>query len=177
MTSAGDLLLASPGLHDGIFDRAVIFLLDHSPEGSMGLVLNRPSELRVEEALPTLDLTDGADPVYLGGPVEEGTALVLAEPADPIGADLHYARGGVGLIDLALPEPVQVIRARVFSGYAGWGPRQLETELRSGAWVIAPSREEDLWEDDSDDMWARIMSRSGVIDDFLRQYPGQPWLN
>lgn len=177
MTSAGDLLLASPGLHDGIFDRSVIFLLDHSPEGAMGLVLNRPSELRVEEALPALDLTDGRDRVYIGGPVEEGTALVLAEPADPIAADLHYARQGIGLLDLALPEPVQVIRARVFSGYAGWGPRQLETELRSGAWVTTSARDADLWDVETDDMWARIMARPSVIDDFLREYPGQPWLN
>ena len=180
MVSAGELLIATPGMHDGTFDRTVIFLLDHDEEGSMGLVLNRPSGIAVTDALPVMARVAEPAELYLGGPVEEGTALILAEPADPASPEMHYMREGVGLFDMAGPDEIdssRLIRARVFSGYAGWGPRQLETELRAGAWITATMEPGDLWSESDDAMWARVLRRQGGLTRFLASYPDQPWLN
>ncbi|MFT7475198.1 MAG: putative transcriptional regulator [Verrucomicrobiales bacterium] len=180
MLSTGRLLLASPGMHDVTFDRTVIFVIEHDEGGSMGLVLNRPSDMLVSDALPDFGSLANPDRLYLGGPVEQGTALVLAEPVDPAAPDMHFMHEGIGLLDLATERnPVQHLeRARVFSGYAGWGPRQLESELRSGAWVVAKTEPTDLWAAaDYQSLWAKIMARQGSMADFLSQYPEQPWLN
>ena len=179
MLSNGTLLLASPGMHDSTFDRTVIFLLEHDESGSMGLVLNRPSDMLVSDALPGFDLSIQPERLFLGGPVEQGTALVLAEPLDPAAPDMHFMVDGIGLLDLGadLEPRLHLQRARVFSGYAGWGPRQLENELRSGSWIIAHSSPDDLWSTDHQRLWAKLVARQGKMPEFLAAYPGQPWLN
>jgi len=180
MLTSGALLLASPGMHESTFDRTVIFLLEHDESGSMGLVLNQPSEMLVSDALPDFGtLSSSHQRLFLGGPVEQGTALVLAEPLDPAAPDMHFMHDGIGLLDLATDrDPAQHLqRARVFSGYAGWGPRQLEGELRAGAWVIGHCLEDDLWATDHHRLWGQIMARQGEMTEFRAAYPVQPWLN
>lgn len=179
MLDTGSLLIASPGMHDATFDRTVVFVIEHDEAGSMGLVLNRPSELLVSDALPDFGLFAHPDRLYVGGPVEQGTALVLAEPSDPASPDMHFMHNGIGLLDLATKRDpsVHLERARVFSGYAGWGPRQLETELRSGAWIIGRCDPSDLWAGEWQTLWARVIGRQGDMADFLSAYPEQPWLN
>ena len=180
MVAAGELLIATPGMHDGTFDRTVILIVDHDEDGSMGLVLNRPSDIRVSDALPSMAGLAEPSVLFLGGPVEEGTALVLAEPADPASTSMHFMRDGIGLVDLNTPESddaQELLRVRVFSGYAGWGPRQLETELRSGAWITASADPGDLWSASADTLWARVLRRQGGLTRFLSNYPDQPWLN
>ena len=177
MVDAGQLLVATPSMHESTFDRTVILLLEHSDESSMGLVLNRRSPLKVSEALPTVSAIAEPDQIFLGGPVEEGVALVLAQ-ADDSSAELHLESGGIGLIDLASNDPTHSIkRARVYSGYAGWGPRQLESELRSGSWIVAAAESSDLWASEADCLWARVIARQGDLSDFLAEFPQQPWLN
>lgn len=178
--SAGGLLLATPGMHNAIFDRTVIMLLEHNDEASMGLVLNRPSTISAGHVLPQVAGLAVPDLVFLGGPVEEGTALVLAEPADPTQSDLVHPQNGVGLVDLTEPDPMAsgaIARVRVYSGYAGWGPGQLEEELQSGAWITAEARPTDLWHTDSDILWASVLRRQEGLTRFLASYPDQPWLN
>ena len=179
MLSTGSLLIASPGMHDATFDRTVVFVIEHDEGGSMGLVLNRPSDMLVSDALPDYGQVADPDRLYLGGPVEQGTALVLAEPLDPAAPDIHFMHDGIGLLDLATERDPELTleRARVFSGYAGWGPRQLETELRSGAWIVAPCDPKYLWAGDTQTLWARVLSGQGAMQDFLSSYPEQPWLN
>lgn len=179
MLSTGSLLLAAPGMHDVTFERTVIFVIEHDEAGSMGLVINRPSNMLVSDALPDFGPLVTPDRLFLGGPVEEGTALVLAEPLDPAAPGMHFMHQGIGLLDLATERnpTLDLERARVFSGYAGWGPRQLEGELRNGAWVVADCEPDDLWAGDHQAQWARIMSRQGDFARFLAMYPSQPWLN
>lgn len=179
MLSTGSLLLASPGMHEETFERTVIFVLEHDESGSMGLVLNRPSDMLVSDALPDFGPLANPDRLFLGGPVEQGTALVLAEPLDPAAPGMHFMHQGIGLLDLTNEQEqrISLERARVFSGYAGWGPRQLETELRNGAWIIANSDPQDLWNSNHQTLWARIMARQGDFSEFLSEYPSQPWLN
>lgn len=179
MLSTGTLLLATPGMHEETFERTVIFILEHDGTGSMGLVLNRPSDMLVSDALPDFGSLVSPDRLYLGGPVEQGTALVLAEPLDPAAPGMHFMHRGIGLLDLTDDETprINLERARVFSGYAGWGPRQLEGELRQGAWIIADCEPRDLWNSDHQNLWATIFARQGTMTDFLAMYPSQPWLN
>ncbi len=173
------LLVATPGMHDVTFDRTVIFLLEHDESSSMGLVLNRPSDMLVSDAIPQLDAVARPERLYVGGPVEQGTALVLAEPVDPAAPDMYFMNEGIGLLDLTdEPSPrSQLERARAFSGYAGWGPRQLETELRHGSWILAPCVPSDLWESNHQNLWAQVIQRQGAMAEFLCAYPEQPWLN
>jgi len=177
---AGNLLVASPGMHESIFDRTVIILLENDDEGSTGLVLNRPSEITASSALPPAAGLAIPDRVFLGGPVEEGTALVLAEPHDPAMSELHFARNGIGLLDLGgmdLFDQQHLARIRVFSGYAGWGPNQLNEELNAGAWIPTDALPEDIWHVDSNTLWAKVLRRQGGMTRFLASYPDQPWLN
>ncbi len=179
MLGSGMLLVATPGMHDLTFDRTVIFLLEHDESSSMGLVLNRPSEMLVSDAIPQLGTLARPERLYLGGPVDQETALVLAEPVDPAAPDMYFMHQGIGLLDLGVDQSLtaQLERARAFSGYAGWGPRQLEAELRSGAWILAHCEPSDLWDHDHQRLWARVMARQGNMGPFLKAYPGQPWLN
>jgi len=178
MLSTGSLLLATPSMHEETFDRTVILMLEHDESGSMGLVLNRPSDMLVSDALPDFGTLANPDRLFLGGPVEQGTALVLAEPLDPAAPGMHFMHHGIGLLDLTEGENprISLERARVFSGYAGWGPRQLETELRAGAWIIARCDPSDLWNTDHQNLWAAIFARQDLTE-FLSNYPSQPWLN
>ena len=178
MLESGMLLVATPGMHDVTFDRTVIFLLEHDESSSMGLVLNRPSDMLVSDAIPQLGNVARSERLFVGGPVEQDTALVLAEPVDPASPGMYFMHGGIGLLDLADEAPTSPLeRARAFSGYAGWGPRQLESELRSGAWILARCEPSDLWDQNFQHLWARVIGRQGHMREFLQAYPEQPWLN
>ena len=129
------------GSIDPNFWRTVVLVGEHGDEGALGVVLNRTSESRVDEALPELaGLVDGADAVHVGGPVQPSAIVVLAEFEEPERA------GTLVLDDIGfLPSEVdpdalgELRRARVFAGYAGWGPGQLDGELEEGSWIVEPA--------------------------------------
>ncbi len=146
----GMLLFSTPALFDPNFRRTVILVAEHGEDGAMGLVLNRPSETTVEEAVPELADVAGADsPVFVGGPVQPQAVLVLAEFDEPEGAatvvvgDIGFARADGDLDDLARTTR----RARVFAGYSGWSPGQLEAELEEDSWLVEPVDDIDLLAD------------------------------
>ena len=131
----GQLLIASPQLFDPNFRRTVVLLTHHDKEGAMGLVLSRPSEVRVADALPELALLAGTDPaVHVGGPVSPEALVVLVDherpPVSAIVGNVAFMESGseIGALD--------AVRARVFAGYSGWGPGQLEGELEESAWIV-----------------------------------------
>jgi putative transcriptional regulator len=177
----GKLLLASPTLLDPNFVRTVVLIAEHSEEGAMGLVLNRPAASTVSEAVPDLAwLTGGEEQVYVGGPVAETAVIVLAEFDRP---DLAGAlvEDDLGFIGADADEPSQldgaVRRARVFAGHAGWGPGQLEDELAEDAWIVEPPRREEVFTDDPDDLWASVLRRKGRRYALLSTMPPDPSLN
>ncbi len=145
----GMLLIAMPGMGDTRFSRAVVFLCAHSPEGAMGLIVNKPApELSFAELLKQLDIPTGPDPakllVHFGGPVEHGRGFVLhsgdyavsdsslqVSPAFAMTATVDVLK------DLASGAgPAQAIMAL---GYSGWGPGQLEGEIQANGWLVAPA--------------------------------------
>ena len=122
----GKLLIASPALIDPNFHRTVILIAEHTGEGAMGLVLNRPAETLVADVVPDLsDLADDGAPVYFGGPVAADSVIVLAEFDDPAlaGVLLDDDLGFVGSESAEAGDIADgVRRARVFAGHSGWGP-------------------------------------------------------
>jgi putative transcriptional regulator len=177
----GKLLLAGPILKDPNFDRAVVLITDHSEDGAMGLVLNRPSETTVGEAVPDLAWIDGDDAVvHVGGPVAPDGVIVLAEWDDPAHAgvlvddDLGFVPGDVEDTDAVA---AGVRRARVYAGHAGWGPGQLEAELEEEAWIVETPLRDELFSDEPEDLWPAVLRRMGREFALLATMPPDPSLN
>jgi putative transcriptional regulator len=178
----GMLLLAAPALKDPNFNRTVVYIAEHSEEGAMGLVLNRPSEAPIVDAIP--DLTWVADTgdelVYVGGPVAPNGVIVLAEWTDPSQAvvlvddDLGFVPGDVEDTDQLA---AAVRRARVYAGHAGWGPGQLEDELAEEAWILESPLREELFSVDPEGLWSAVLRRKGREFALLSTMPPDPSLN
>jgi putative transcriptional regulator len=175
----GTLLIASPALWDPNFRRTVVLVGHHDDEGAVGVVLNRASEVSVLEAAPAFaPLVGGEDAVYVGGPVQPQAAVVIADFDDPTGAGV-LAFGSIGfLAGDADPETVTgVRRARLFAGYSGWGPGQLEAEVEEGSWIAEPARPEDVFVDDPPGLWSAVLRRKGREYELLALMPVDPTLN
>src|SRR5947209_15399998 len=123
----GQLLIASPALGDPNFHRAVVLIAEHTEEGALGFVLNRPSQAAVDDVVPVLDaVVDGDETIHLGGPVERSGVVLLAEFDNPEEAPrLVFEDIGFLAADADDDERAAVRRVRVFAGHSGWGPGQL----------------------------------------------------
>jgi putative transcriptional regulator len=177
----GKLLVASPTLLDPNFSRTVVLIAEHTEDGAMGLVLNRPATTTVAEAVPDLAWLAGDDDhVYVGGPVAETAVIVLAEFDRPEVAGA-IVEGDLGFVGTDADEPAQledaVRRARVFAGHAGWGPGQLEDELAEDAWIVQPPLREEIFFEDPDELWAAVLRRKGRRYALLATMPPDPSLN
>jgi len=175
----GHLLLSAASLWDPNFRKTIVLIGHHDDEGAVGVVLNRSTEVTVAEAVPPLaDLVPPGEPLFIGGPVQPQAAVVLADFEDPSHARI-LALGSIGF----LPEEVDpgeiggIRRARVFSGYSGWGPGQLEAELEDGSWIVEPARPEDVFAADPDGLWQEVLRRKGRGFDLLRSMPLDPTQN
>ena len=149
----GRLLVATPALADPNFDRAVVLLLDHDEEGSLGVVLNRPTPVDVGDILEGwADLAGEPGVVFQGGPVSLDSALGVAViPGGDRGARAARLAAGARRDRAGRPggaagaaRPRRSARLRIFAGYAGWGPGQLEDELDEGAWYVVESEPGDV---------------------------------
>jgi len=176
----GNVLVASPGLLDPNFHRAVLLLVEHGEEGALGVVLNRPSSAEVTEAAPPLaELVDPGDVIHVGGPVDPEAVLILAELEDPSEA-ASLVFDDVGLL-AAEGDPAlwaaAARRARVFAGYAGWAAGQLEGELEEEAWILEPARAGDVFTHAPEDLWAEVLRRKGGQYELLARMPPDPSVN
>jgi putative transcriptional regulator len=173
-TLRGRLLVAAPILSDPNFHRTVVLVAEHGEEGAMGLVLNRPTDTPVGDALPELaPLAGEDDPVYVGGPVALESVLAIAELDDPADAS-ELLFGTVGFVQEA---DVPVLRGRIFVGYAGWSAGQLEAELEEESWLVLPAEPDDLFSDDPDGLWSAVLRRQGGPYALLSLMPVDPSLN
>jgi putative transcriptional regulator len=176
---AGHLLIAGPSLFDPNFRRTVVLIAHHDDEGAVGVVLNRPLDVTVEEAVPSLTpLVGGASPVLTGGPVEPGAVVVLADFEDPSLAEV-LAVGSIGFLPPEADADIgaSIRRARVFAGYAGWSEGQLEAELGEDSWIVEPARPEDVFHPDPERLWDDVLRRKGAAFDLLRLMPVDPSMN
>jgi putative transcriptional regulator len=175
----GQLLVAAPALVDPNFRRSVVLVGEHTDEGALGVVLNRPSETTVHEALPELTtLVEGAEQVYVGGPVQPSAIVVLADFVEPDLAG-SLVLDSVGFLPAEV-DPIEigeVTRARVFAGYAGWGPGQLDGELEEESWIVEPALPEDVFTSDPDELWSEVLRRKGGPYGVLALMPPDPSMN
>ncbi|MDG9704287.1 YqgE/AlgH family protein [Streptomyces sp. DH37] len=178
----GRLLVATPALTDPNFDRAVVLLLDHDEEGSLGIVLNRPTPVDVGDVLePWAALAGEPGVVFQGGPVSLDAALgvaVIPGAEGPLG--WRRVHGAIGLVDLEAPPELlaaELGSLRIFAGYAGWGPGQLENELEEGAWYVVESEPGDVSAPDPERLWRDVLRRQRSELAMVATYPDDPSLN
>jgi putative transcriptional regulator len=179
-SARGQLLIAGPTLLDPNFWRTVVLVIEHTDEGALGLVLNRPSETAVGEAVPQLEeLVDPGEQLYIGGPVQPSSVIVLAEFEDPGDAAL-LAFDAVGVLGTGSTpeEPVAGVKVgRAFVGHAGWGPEQLDGELERGDWILEPARLADAFTAAPGELWAEVLTRKGGSYALVARMPPDPSLN
>jgi putative transcriptional regulator len=177
--------VAAPGLSDPNFRRTVVYVIEHRGEGTLGVVLNRPSEVSVQEVLPAwAPHTSRPKAVFVGGPVDAKTALCLAafrpghDPAT-IGG-VVAVRGPVALVDLDSDPGELAPRMRglrVFAGYSGWNSGQLAGEIDRGDWIIVPALPDDVLATGSSDLWGHVLRRQGMPLALLSTYPADTAAN
>ncbi|WP_104524145.1 YqgE/AlgH family protein [Blastococcus atacamensis] len=181
--SAGSLLVAMPSLQDPTFAGTVVYVLDHSDTGTLGVVLGRPSQVEIRDVLPGwCDLAVAPGVFHVGGPCETDTALCLATAGAPDPeAGLRPVAGDVHLVDLD-GDPAalagRLTGLRVFAGYAGWSPGQLAGEIAEGAWACVPSRPGDVLGDLSGpQLWREVLGRQTGRLAVLSTAPADPAAN
>ena len=178
-TLQGSLLIASPSLIDPNFWRTVVLVTEHSGEGAAGLVINRPSPSPVSELVPQLEpLVDDGEQVWVGGPVQPNSVLVLGEFVDVDEAAVPLF-GSLGFPALDDPDDVVPIttRRRVFAGYAGWEAGQLESELERDDWIVEPALADDAFTETPEELWADVLRRKGGIYELVARMPEDPSVN
>jgi putative transcriptional regulator len=184
----GRLLVATPLLGDPNFRRTVILIVEDEPgEGTLGVVLNRPTEVQVEQVLQAwTDLVTGPSVVFKGGPVSPNSALALAlargedEPLGWRSLDGSSLTARIGLVDLEPPPELLaggITSLRVFAGYAGWGPGQLQAEIEEGAWYVLPGEPTDAFLAEPERLWPEVLRRQGGEFAIVATYPDDPLLN
>ena len=178
MSLAGRILVARPDLEDPRFNATLMLLLEHGSEGALGIVINRPSKLGLADAFP--DWEDlGAEPsvVFAGGPVDRDALIALGRPTHHDG-ELVLGAHAVDLDDQpALVEASGVSAVRVFAGYAGWEAGQLEGEIANDDWWVVEATVDDLFTDDPQGLWARVLRRQGGELAWYAHFPVDPSLN
>ncbi len=181
---SGRLLIAMPGIDDPRFERAVVFLCAHDEEHAIGLAVNRPVEGLTLESLferigvepPLRRLADEA--VLMGGPVERERGFVLH--TDDYLLDDVSVPVRTGLALTTTKEVLQAMggdaaprRAILALGYAGWGPGQLEREVRENVWLVCDPDEALIYDDDHDHKWSRALGKLGVTAAMLSESGGR----
>lgn len=178
----GQLLIAMPGMSDSRFDRSVIYMCAHSPDGAMGLVVNRlVDHINFPDLLEQLDI-DTTSPaqqirVHFGGPVETGRGFVL-HSADYVQETTLRISDSVGLtasvgVVKAIADGLGPPRHSLLAlGYAGWGPGQLDEEIQSNVWLQAPADEAIIFDGDLASKWERAVASLGIDVSFLSQEAG-----
>jgi len=164
----GRLLVATPPLDDPNFDRTVIYVLEHHDEGALGVVVNRPTDESLGEPLDRwADLQARPAAVFHGGPVERDALIALAlsdRPVDTATDELAPVSGRVSSADLSTDPAFvagRVTAVRIFRGYAGWGPGQLEGEIEAGAWLVLDAEPGDIFDGQPDVLWRTVLERQG----------------
>lgn len=172
---AGKLLVATPLLVDPNFYRSVILLIEHDQEnGALGVVLNRPTPVPVDEILAAWhDVAAEPRVVFVGGPVQREVAVGLGVTE---GADQRRVIGAVSMVDLGSTpqEEGDAKDVRVFSGYAGWDVTQLEDEIEEGAWFVLPALPHDPLTEHPERLWQAVLARQKARVALYATYPDDP---
>jgi putative transcriptional regulator len=177
----GSLLISEPFLLDSYFKRAVVLLSEHDDKGTLGFILNKPTDVKLNDAVE--DFPDFDAPLYFGGPVETDTLFYIhtlgekLKGAKPIvngiwwGGDYDQLKF---LIDTHQVRPDQI---RFYAGYSGWEPKQLEGELKEKAWLVSNANKTFTFFDNPKVLWSQVLRSMGNEYAILANFPEDPNLN
>lgn len=177
----GKLLIAEPFMWDSNFKRTVILLCAHNESGSFGLVLNRPLEYKLGDAVPECDQFEV--PLYYGGPVEQNTLHYLhsygkmLENSVKLAKGLYWGGDFEQLKSMINLGQIEKKRIRFFVGYSGWDVGQLEEEMESKSWIVADCLAPYIFSDDPNDIWRKVLTDMGGEYKVMANFPENPSLN
>lgn len=175
-------MVALPALTDPNFDRTVVYILEHNTDGAFGVVLNRPSDEPPAEGLARWNLHLAAPQVlFTGGPVQQDAYIALAQLEDGTdNAAFAQLGNGFATVDLSVPpsELTELFRTvRIYHGYAGWGPGQLDGELDLDAWLVVPLVATDVFHPEPGELWRDVLRRQPGRISWLADFPDDISLN
>lgn len=181
--AAGDLLISSVELSDGIFAQSVVVMLDADEYGTLGVIVNKLSETPLSRVLPSwVSATTPPQVLFAGGPVSTEGAICLAALSDDADEPPGWRRvfRNIGL--LHLDTPIEIVTGayrdiRIFAGYAGWGPQQLDAELDRGSWHVTRARYSDVFSDGPEQLWRRTLRRLPPPESYYSTWTRQPESN
>lgn len=177
----GGLLLSEPYLADPNFERTTILLTEHNSEGSVGFILNKPSDSRVSEVLNDLKEFDAR--IFIGGPVQQDTLHFIhrvptLDDSIEIVAGLFWGGNFDQLISLIETKQIGGTDIKFFLGYSGWSAGQLDEELKIDSWIVSDQVSEELvFETEPDNMWKKAMRGLGGRFSVYSNYPADPRMN
>lgn len=166
--SKGRFLVASRQLLDSQFSKTVVLLLQYGRQGAMGLVINQPTEMKLSTLLPEIEsLQQRSDSIYHGGPVAEKQLMLLIRTASPPEGSHHvfkdiYISSSQAVLKRMIEDPTSEERFRVYAGYAGWAPGQLDMEVSRGGWHILRADPETVFDKSAPDIWPELIRRSSA---------------
>lgn len=164
----GKFLVASRQLLDPHFSKTVVLLLEYDRNGAMGLIINRPSELKLSEAFPKIEgLRQRPDTIYLGGPVTNNQLLLLIRTDSPPEGSYHvfkdiYVSSSHTVLQRMIKDSKVEERFRVYAGYAGWAPRQLDNEISRGGWHVAGADADIVFDRSAPEIWPDLIHRTSA---------------
>ena len=174
----GRLLVSTPSLLDPNFRQTVLLMLEHHEEGALGVVLNRPSQLKVRSAIKEwASAVASPEVIFVGGPVSPSSVIALASVAlDDAGEHWSQVIGRIGTVDLERkPGDVAGLdETRIFAGYAAWAPGQLEAEVAQYSWFVLDHHGTDPFVPDPGQLWTAVLGRQDGPIGRLRLYPRNP---
>jgi putative transcriptional regulator len=179
----GTFLIANPTLRDPNFLRSVVLLCEHNEKGSMGLIVNRPSEAKLADALSVKLPLSPEDRLFVGGPVQPDALLVLHRiaktipGAQPICDGIALGGDMQALMDLLGTPRNSKDKVRVYAGYSGWGAGQLDQELEAGGWITCSAEARFIFDFDPSQVWVEVLRSLGDEYVHLTTVPLDPRVN
>ena len=177
----GKLLISEPFLLDPNFKRTIILLSEHNEEGSIGFILNKPTDLKLNmvlEDFPEFDAT-----VYFGGPVQINTLQFIHRAGDIIegSMEIHdglYWGGSFEILKLLIEtKQVEPEDFRFFIGYSGWGEGQLTNEMKTNSWLVSSATNDNIFSNEPDKLWGDVLKSMGRKFAILASFPENPSVN
>ena len=176
----GNFLISGSTLKEENFNETVVFIIEHNDEGAFGLIVNRKLDGGLPDVLPRLGEKSAKKPLYEGGPVRKEVLFVLFHNAECEADDGEEVIPGVflgnsyelieGLLEKDIP-------FHVYSGYAGWAPGQLESELEAKTWVVMPAKQEIIFHENPQYVWREALLYGGGIYSYFARHIKDPFLN
>ncbi len=178
----GKVLISEPFLMDPNFKRSIVLLGEHNEEGSVGFILNKPTNLKLNQVLEE-DFPEFDAPVFFGGPVQINTLQFIHRAGDIIDGgtqilDGLYWGGSYEVLRLLIEaKQVDPSDFRFFIGYSGWNPGQLEAELKINSWIVTSTTTENVFSNEPDKLWGDVLKKMGKKFAILASFPEDPSVN